>query len=130
MQQAYATDREVQEATVRWLVRIQSEHTSHVPETLQAIKNSLSSIAEKQPGKYPASFGEAIVDITLALSFWLLSGEENATATIAYWRGLKTVFKIQSSQSLNPLLEAFEILEPQYWFPIITAICATNGDKC
>jgi hypothetical protein len=114
VQRAYATDREIQEATVRWLVRIQSEHAAHVPETLQAIKSSLVSLAEKEPETSPVLFEEAIVDMTLALSFWLLSGEENATATSAFWRGLKTLFKIQSSQLLNPLLEALEILEPLF----------------
>jgi len=112
VQRGYSTDREVQEATVRWLVQVRRSYTAHMPETLRAIKSSLAQIAEKHPDAPPAFFDEAIVSMILALSFWLLSGQEDAAATGAFWRGLKTLLKVQTSHALSPLLAAFEILEP------------------
>ncbi len=112
VQRSYATDDEILEATVRWLIEIQSQYAGRIPETLHALRVSLATVAENQPDKHPNIFEEAIIWMMLAVSFWLLSDEENETATTAFWEGLKLLFKIRASEALAPMARALEILEP------------------
>jgi len=108
----YAATRELEEQVVRWLVRVPLDYKADMAKTLEAIKNGLATVAEKKTDKDPALFGEAIADMTLALGFWRLSDKEDVTATNAFWRGLKTLFREKVSQPFDPIVEAFEILEP------------------
>jgi hypothetical protein len=62
--------------------------------------------------EYPVAYDRAIIGMMLALASWILSGEQNRVAADVFVKGLKTVFKQGSSHALNPLIEAFEILEP------------------
>jgi hypothetical protein len=108
----YSASRELQEQVVRWLVRVPSNYVDEKSNTLEAIKISLATVGERKTDKDPALFGEAVSDLTLALGFWRLSDKEDVTATNAFWRGLKTLFRERAPQPFNPMVEAFEILEP------------------
>lgn len=112
VQHPYVTDRELHEAMIRWFVRVRGGDNAQLAETIRAIRSGLIQIVEKDPEKFTPFFDGAIVCMALALGFWILSGEEDPGPTAAFWRGLRTICKLQSSQSVNPLLEAFEILEP------------------
>ena len=112
LQRSYATDEEILEATVHWLTGIPSKYAEHRAETLHAVKVSLASVAENVPDKHPNILEEAIIWMMLALSLWLLSDEENQSATTAFWEGLKLLFKIRTSEPLAPMWRALEILEP------------------
>jgi hypothetical protein len=112
LQRSYATDEEILEATVHWLTGIPSEYAEHRAETLHAVKVSLATVAENVPDKHPNILEEAIIWMMLALSLWLLSDEENESATTAFWEGLKLLFKIRTSEPLAPMWRALEILEP------------------
>lgn len=108
----YAINRALQERVVRWLVNVPSNYVAELASTLKAIKDGLGAVTEKKTDKDPALISEAIVDMTLALGFWRLSDKEEVTATNVFWRGLKTLFRAKVSQPFNPIVEAFEILEP------------------
>jgi hypothetical protein len=41
-----------------------------------------------------------------------LDDKEEVTATNAFWRGIKTLFREKVPQPFDPIVEAFEILEP------------------
>jgi hypothetical protein len=53
-----------------------------------------------------------VVDLILTLGFWSLSGKEDPTATVVFWRGIKALYKLQNTPIVDSLVGAFEILEP------------------
>ncbi len=112
LQKPYVADRELHEGIVRWVVRIANEDSAHTCYVLRAISRGFVLIGAKEPAKFPNFFEGAIIYLTFALSFWILAGAEDKGATAAFWHGLKTLFKLQSSESVNPLLQGFAILEP------------------
>lgn len=112
LQRSYAIDADILEAAVHWLTEIPSKYVEHKAETLRALRVSLATVAENIPDKHPNILEEAIIWMMLALGFWLLSDQENESATTAFWEGLKLLFKIRSSENLAPMAQAFEILEP------------------
>ncbi len=112
VQYPYMSDVEILNAIARWLVSIKNQHPEHLAETVRAIQNSLATVAEKKPDKFGPRFEEATIWIMLALGFWLLSEEQHTAATTVFWRGWKRLVQVGGSDSIRPLAEAFEILEP------------------
>jgi hypothetical protein len=112
LERPYTVDDEILQTIVSWLISASSKHADQMPETIKAINNSLATIVENKAEKHLASFEDGILCVLLALGFWLLSEEESAQAKAAFWRGLKILFKVRSSESLAPLAKSFEILEP------------------
>jgi len=107
----YAVDTELLDAIVLWFEGAKV-HAEHLTATIQAIQLGLTQIVEDTPDRFPALFGNAAVNMILALGCWHLTDTDNQNATIAFWRGLKGVLQIQSTQSIQPIAGLFRVVEP------------------
>jgi hypothetical protein len=110
--QPYLSDSDMRVATVRWLVQARENDSTELQVLVRSIQLALVGLAEMDWDEYPVAYDRAIIGMMLALASWILSGEQNRVAADVFVKGLKTVFKQGSSHALNPLIEAFEILEP------------------